>query len=121
MKEEYINLMPPVTASEYETLKRSIKEEGRLLLPIVLNQDNVVLDGHHRFKACQELGIPIRIDKKEFTGRPLDEMMYVVKVNLYRRSLNDFQRAEVGIRVEELRRKLGQQQQKTSRFTSETS
>ena len=48
MKEEYINLMPPVTASEYETLKRSIKEEGRLLLPIVLNKDNVVLDGHHR-------------------------------------------------------------------------
>jgi len=66
--------MPPVTASEYERLKRSIKEEGRLLLPIVLNQDNVVLDGHHRFKACQELGIPIRIDKKDFTGRPLDEM-----------------------------------------------
>ena len=121
MKEEYINLMPPVTASEYETLKHSIKEEGRLLLPIVLNQDNVILDGHHRFKACQELGIPIRIDKKDFTGRPLDEMMYVVNVNLYRRSLNDFQRVEVGIRVEELRRKLGQQQQKASRFTSETS
>jgi len=44
MKEEYEHLMPPVTASEYERLKRSIKEEGRLLLPIVLNQDNVILD-----------------------------------------------------------------------------
>jgi len=104
-----------------ERLKRSIKEEGRLLLPIVLNQDNVILDGHHRFQACQELGIPIRIDKKHFTGRPLDEMMYVVNVNLYRRSLNDFQRVEVGIRVEELRRKLGQHQQEASRFTPETS
>ena len=121
MKEEYEHLMPPVTASEYERLKRSIKEEGRLLLPIVLNQDNVILDGHHRFQACQELGIPIRIDKKDFTGRPLDEMMYVVNVNLYRRSLNDFQRAKVGIRVEELRRKLGQHQQEASRFTPETS
>src|SRR5262249_25433932 len=121
MKEEYEHLMPPVTASEYERLKRSIKEEGRLLLPIVLNQDNVILDGHHRFQACQELGIPIRIDKKDFTGRPLDEMMYVVNVNLYRRSLNDFQRVEAGIRVEELRRKLGQHQQEASRFTPETS
>jgi hypothetical protein len=120
-KEDYVHLMPPVMASEYERLKRSIKEEGRLLLPVVVNQDNVVQDGHHRLQACQELDIPISIYKIDFTGRPLDEMMYVVNVNLYRRNLNDFQRAEVGIRVEELRRKLGQQQQEASRFTPETS
>ena len=89
-KEEYIHLIPP--ASEYERLKRSIKEEGGLLVPVVLNQDNVVLDGHHRLQACAELDIQASCLKKDFRGRPLDEMMYVV--NLYRRSLNDFQRAE---------------------------
>jgi hypothetical protein len=86
--------MPPVTASEYERLKRSIKEEGGLLVPVVLNQDNVVLDRHHTLQACAELDIPASCLKKDFMGRPLDEMMYVVNVNLYRRSLNDFQRAE---------------------------
>jgi transcriptional regulator with XRE-family HTH domain len=121
IKEDYVRLIPPLSSSEYERLKRSIKEEGRLLLPVVLNQDNVVLDGHHRVRACQELNLPLASSSKDFTGRPLDEMMYVVNVNLYRRSLNDFQRAEVGIRVEELRRKLGQQQQEASRFTPETS
>lgn len=121
IKEDYARLMPPVTASEYERLKRSIKEEGRLLLPVVVNQDSVVLDGHHRVQACQELDIPVSIYKIDFTERPPGEMMYVVNVNLYRRSLNDFQRAEVGIRVEELCRKLGQQQQEASRFTPETS
>jgi hypothetical protein len=120
-KEEYVHLMPPVTVSEYERLKRSIKEEGGLLVPAVLNQDNVVLDGHHRLQACAELGIPASCRKIDFTGRPLDEMMYVVNVNLYRRSINDFQRVEIGIRVEELLRKSGQQQQKASRFTPETS
>jgi len=92
-KEEHIHQMPPVTASEYERLKRSIKEEGGLLVPVVFNQDNIVLDGHHRLQACAELDIPASCAKKDFTGRPLDEMMYVVNVNLYR-SLNDFQRAE---------------------------
>ena len=87
-KEEYIHLMPPVTTSEYERLKRSIKEEGGLV-PVVLNQDNVVLVGHHRLQACAELDIPASCLKKDFTGRPLDEMIYVVNVNLYR-SLNDF-------------------------------
>lgn len=91
-KEEYIDLMPPVTASEYERLKRSIKEEGGLLVPVVLNQDNVVLDGHHRLQACAELDIKASCLKKDFRVTTLDEMMYVV--NLYRRSLNDFQRGE---------------------------
>jgi hypothetical protein len=121
IKEDYVRLIPPLSSSEYDRLKRSIKEEGRLLLPVVLNQDNVVLDGHHRVRACQELNLPLAWSSKDFTGRPLDEMMYVVNVNLYRRSLNDFQRAEVSIRVEELRRKIGQQQQEASRFTPETS
>ena len=120
-KKEYIHLMPPVTRAEYERLKRSIKEEGGLLVPAVLNQDNVVLDGHHRLQACAELNIPARCCKKDFTGRPLDELMFVVSVNLYRRNLNDFQRAELGIHVEEILRKSGQLQQEAARFTPETS
>jgi hypothetical protein len=120
-KEEYLRLIPPVTASEYDMLKRSIKEEGRLLVPVVLNQDRVVLDGHHRIRACNELHIPVSYEKKDFTGRPLDELMYVVSVNLYRRNLNEFQRAEIGIKLEESRRKIAQKQQEGSRFTPETS
>jgi hypothetical protein len=87
-KEEYIHLMPPVTTSEYERLKQSIKEEGGLLVPVVLNQDNVVLDG-----TSQAAGV-CGVRHTGIMGRPLDEMMYVVNVNIYRRSLNDFQRAE---------------------------
>jgi hypothetical protein len=120
-KKEYIHLIPPVTVGEYERLKQSIKEEGGLLVPAVLNQDNVVLDGHHRLQACAELDIPARCCKKDFTGRPLDEIMFVVNVNLYRRHLNDFKRAELGIRLEELLRKSGQLQQEGARFTPETS
>ena len=84
-KEGYIHLMAPVTASEYERLKRSIKEEGGLLVPVVLNQDNVVLDGHHKLQACAELDIPASCLKKDFMGRH-DEMMYVVNVNICRKS-----------------------------------
>jgi len=120
-KKEYIHLIPPVTVGEYERLKQSIKEEGGLLVPAVLNQDNVVLDGHHRLQACAELDIQARCCKKDFRGRPLDEIMFVVNVNLYRRHLNDFKRAELGIRVEELLRKSGQLQQEGARFTPETS
>jgi ParB-like chromosome segregation protein Spo0J len=41
---------------EYEALKNSIKEEG-LHLPITINQNGVIIDGHHRYRICEELGI----------------------------------------------------------------
>ncbi len=113
-------MIPRATEAEYERLKRSIKEEGRLLVPVVLNQDNVVLDGHHRLRACEELDIPASRCRKDFKGKPLEELMYVVSVNLYRRNLNLFQRVEVGVKVDELRRKIAQERQQASRFTSET-
>lgn len=58
-KEEYVTLIPPVSTSDYEGIKQSIKEHNGLLMPIVINQNHVVLDGHHRLRACKELGIPV--------------------------------------------------------------
>ena len=39
---EYSSLVYPLSKSEYELLKNSIKEKG-LHLPIIVNQDNVIL------------------------------------------------------------------------------
>jgi hypothetical protein len=73
-KKEYVTLIPPISTTDYERLKKSIAKEGGLLMPIILNQDNVVLDGHHRMRACKELGFPVIHNVKDFTGRPLDEL-----------------------------------------------
>ncbi len=119
-KEEYVTLIPPVSAADYEDLKNSIREEGRLLMPITLNQDNVVLDGHHRLRACKELGFPVSYATKDFTDRPLDELRYVVAVNLHRRHLDEFQRAEIGLKMDKLVRKIAQERRAKTQFTAET-
>jgi len=87
VKDKYVNLIPPVSKSDFEMLKNSIKEHGGLLMPITLNQDYVVLDGHHRMRACKELGITASYNIKDFTDKPLEELRYVVAVNLHRRHL----------------------------------
>jgi ParB-like chromosome segregation protein Spo0J len=56
--QEYASLVPQLSKEEYESLKQSIKENG-LWVPIVVNNDGVILDGHHRYKACQERGLII--------------------------------------------------------------
>ena len=41
---------------EYNSLKSSIASKG-VQTPVVINQNNVILDGHHRVKACREISI----------------------------------------------------------------
>ena len=45
--------------------KRDIKEHG-LLVAVIVNQEGVLLDGHHRLRACKELGIECRYEIKRF-------------------------------------------------------
>jgi hypothetical protein len=85
---EYASIMTPLTEWEYERLKKSIKKDG-LVYPIIVNQDNVILDGHYRYKACKELGIKPRVEVKRFEGsnlinRFLDEKKYIIRINLER-------------------------------------
>ncbi len=55
----YEKLLPKMTEEEFAQLKISIQEEGQHY-PIIANEDLEVLDGHHRFRACTELGIVAR-------------------------------------------------------------
>jgi ParB-like chromosome segregation protein Spo0J len=98
INQEYSSLVPQLSEEEYESLKQSIKENG-LWFPIVVNKDGVILDGHHRYKACQELGIkePYKtVTKEDFPDKP-HEKMFVIDCNLTRRHLNNFQRTELAL------------------------
>lgn len=90
---EYEKLVPPLTTAEYNALKESIKTEGQQL-PIIINQDFEILDGHHRNKACLELDIEPDFEVKHFEDK-LSEKLFVIDANLERRQLNKFQEIEL--------------------------
>ena len=97
---DYAKLINPLSKLEYEVLKNSISNKG-LHLPIIINQDNVILDGHNRLKICQGLGIEPKFEVKEFKD-PLQEKEFVIEINLKRRHLNNFQIAELEYKMEEI-------------------
>ncbi len=53
---------PKKKPDEIETLKDSLKKKGYIGSPI-LTWHGFIVDGHNRYKICQELGIPIDLDK----------------------------------------------------------
>ena len=94
---EYASLVPELSPEEFESLKQSIKKANGLYVPIIVNQDGIILDGHHRYKACQELGIEPKTIAKEFSDK-LEEQLFVIECNLIRRQLNNFQRTELALK-----------------------
>jgi hypothetical protein len=94
---EYASLVSELSPEEYESLKQSIKKENGLYVPIIVNQNCIILNGHHRYKACQELGIEPKMLVREFKDK-LDEQLFVIDCNLIRRQLNNFQRTELALK-----------------------
>ena len=106
---EYEKLLPKMTEEEYAELKASIESEGQHY-PIIANEDLEVLDGHHRFRACNELGIEPDFEIRKFDDKLL-EKKFVIESNLRRRHLNNFQLVELAVSLLEIEKALAKKRQ----------
>jgi len=107
---EYDKLVPALSVDEYNSLKQSINENG-IWIPIICTAEGVILDGHHRFRACIELEIQTpKHAVREFENKLL-EKKFVIECNLKRRQLNDFQKAELILPLLEIEQELAIQRQ----------
>lgn len=87
-------LLPELTVDEFAALKADIAKRG-VQVPVEYDEDGNVLDGHHRIRACEELGIEewpcvIRGDLSEEA-----KIEHVLSLNLNRRHLTREQRREL--------------------------
>ena len=101
---EYEKLLPKMSDEEFAELKASIQAEGQHY-PIVVNENLEVLDGHHRFRACTELGIEPDFEVRKFEDK-LIEKKFVIEANLRRRHLTKFQLVELGVPLLEIEKAL---------------
>jgi ParB-like chromosome segregation protein Spo0J len=106
---EYEKLLPKMSEEEFAELKASIQAEGQHY-PIVANEDLEVLDGHHRFRACVELGVEPDFEVRKFEDK-LHEKKFVIEANLRRRHLTKFQLVELGVPLLEIEKALAKKRQ----------
>lgn len=92
---EIANYLPLMSDDEFERLKNDIAGLG-VLEPIIL-LDGKILDGRHRYRACQELGIECPV--KVMTDVSPNDI--VASLNLFRRHLNPGQIGMVMTKLKE--------------------
>lgn len=81
----------PLPADEYAALKADIAKRG-VLVPIEYDEEGNILDGHHRHRICQELGIKDfpRVVRRFSSLEEKEE--HIVTLNVRRRHLTSEQK-----------------------------
>lgn len=86
-------LFPNLTADEFDALSADIRERG-VMVPVEVDENGDILDGHHRAMIADSLGI--EYPKVARTGWTEDQkLVHVVALNAHRRQLSAVERADV--------------------------
>ena len=104
---------PPLTPDEFQGLEQSILSEG--CRDAIITWNNIIVDGHNRYRICKAHNLPFR--KKAITFASRDEArLWMLRNQLSRRNLNDFQRVEMVRKCEDAVKSEAGKRQKSTRF-----
>ena len=96
--DEFSRLIPSLTEEEYAGLEASILKDGCRDALIVWGE--VLIDGHNRYRICTEHKVPYETRQMEFENRD-EVLLWIMRNQLSRRNLSDFQRVELVRKCEE--------------------
>jgi N6-adenosine-specific RNA methylase IME4/ParB-like chromosome segregation protein Spo0J len=80
-------VMPPLSADEYEALKADIAARG-VQVPVEYDELGAILDGHHRVQICQELEISNWPRLVRYGLTDVEKRRHARRLNLDRRHLD---------------------------------
>ena len=100
-------LIPPLLPDEFKQLESNIRRDG-CQEPLTVWND-VLIDGHNRYKICQKHGIKYQVAKIEFESRD-HAMAWIDERQLGRRNLDDDKRAMVAQDLVEQRSKIAREE-----------
>ena len=96
---ETYQFLPSLSLDEYEALRESIREKG-VIESILVDEEGNVIDGHHRLKACEELGI--ECPRRALMGLSDEQKQDLsLELNLHRRQLTKEQKKEIAANLRE--------------------
>lgn len=109
--EVYKDLIPRPCEEDMLAIRDDIKKNG-IEYPIIINKNNLVIDGHTRIDIARGLGhteVPVKI--KEFKNKEA-EINFIIQVNILRRHLKSVQKLGVGLKLLEIEKEKAKERQK---------
>lgn len=99
--EEFQALIPALSDEERQQLEANLLQDGCLDPLIVWQEQQVLLDGHHRKAICDQYGIDYQIRELAFEDRD-GAKRWIIGHQFGRRNLTPYQRAELALKLKPL-------------------
>lgn len=90
------SLIPPLSDEEFKQLEENIRSEGCRDALVIWR--GTIVDGHNRYKICNENGIPFKTEEKEFVDRD-EAAEWIIRNQFGRRNLSLAQRSELAMKL----------------------
>ena len=99
IKEEFKQLIPPLTTEEYKQLEVNCIEEG--IREKILLWNEYIIDGHNRYEIAQNNNLEFKTESKSFNSE--DEVKEWMILNQFgRRNLSNYQRSVLALQLEDV-------------------
>lgn len=96
--EEFSSILPPLKEYEFNLLEENLLRDG-ILDPLKV-WNGILLDGHARYEIAKRHNLPFKIvEVKSVTDRD-DAIIWIIKNQLARRSLNQYERAQIVLKLQ---------------------
>lgn len=105
---EFRDAIQPLAPEELGQLESNIQSHG-CRDPLVV-WDETIVDGHHRYEICQRHNIPFQTVAMGFQDRAAAKV-WMLHNQLGRRNLNDYQRSEIALLLEEILKEQAKERQ----------
>lgn len=109
---ELQSLLPPLSQEEYKQLEDNILKNGFDNNFPIIAWRGFIIDGHNRYKICQEHKITDYLVREAAFNSKEEVMEWMLGVQLGRRNLTDFMKNEIALKYEDLIAKRMKERQK---------
>lgn len=96
--EEFQALVPPLSVDEYNALEQNIIDDG--CRDALVTWNDLIIDGHNRYKICKEHGLNFLTTEKSFEDRE-EAKIWIKKNQLGRRNIPAYLKGEYYLEIEE--------------------
>jgi DNA modification methylase len=118
LKEEFKNLIPPLTQEEFRQLEQNIIAEG--IRENILTWQGIIIDGHNRYKIATKWGLEYETTSKHFKDEEAVKEWMILN-QFGRRNLSNYQRSVLALELEEVFTKKAKEKERIRKTTSQIS
>ena len=101
LDDDFSGLIPPLTNEERQQLEANILADGCRDPLAVWAEEDILLDGHNRYRICQQHDVPFDVREVSLPDRDA-ATRWIILNQFGRRNLTPYQRAELALKLEPL-------------------